>query len=221
MTQELSARGGSNFPKRKLLLLGLIICLGWVISTALAFLYQIVESSFGSGLADVVVAGGTIEILFMILVGMGLGCILEWVVCRRYLIFKRKPRRCRGLKIFLALLGHKLEEIPVAEPSEVPSIDMPPGVTVTDLEKLSLILGERRRGGKKSLHSEEVQIRAVRDWMIMQSHGTSVTLQQFLEERFGTTPETGMPQVPNQTFYGWRNKFLKELKKYKHAQSGK
>jgi len=70
MTQELSARGGSNFPKRKLLLLGLIICLGWVISTALAFLHQIVESSFGSGLADVVVAGGTIEILFMILVGM-------------------------------------------------------------------------------------------------------------------------------------------------------
>jgi hypothetical protein len=79
--------------------------------------------------------------------------------------------------------------------------------------------GQRRRGGKKSLHSDEVQFRAVRDWMTMQSHGTSVTLQQFLEERFGVAPETGMALVPNQTFYGWRKKFLEELEKHKQDQS--
>ena len=90
---------------------------------------------------------------------------------------------------------------------------------MTDVEELLVITGQRRRGGKKSLHPDEVQFRAVRDWMIMQAHGTSVTLQQFLEGRFGTAPETGMPLVPNQTFYGWRKKFLEELKKYKQAQS--
>ncbi len=219
MSQELPIRGGSSFPKRKLLLVILIICLGVIIYSVLDRLHHIVKSSFGNELAVVIVAGVTIGILFLILVGMGLGGVLEWAVCRRFLIFKRKPLPGGKLEFFLKLWGHKFEEIPVSQPDEGSSDNMPPGVTTTDLEELLIIIGERKRGGKKSQHPDDTQFRAVRDWMIMQSHGTSVTLQQFLEERFGTAPETGMPLVPNQTFYGWRTKFLRELKKYKHAQS--
>jgi hypothetical protein len=219
MNQELPARGGTSFPKRKLLLVILIICLGVIIYSVLDRMHHIVESSFGNELAIVIVAGVTIGILFLILVGMGLGGALEWAVCRRFLIFKRKPMPGGRLEFFLRLWGHKFEEIPVSQPAEAPSDEIPPGITMTDIEELLFITGQRKRGGKKSLHPDETQFRAVRDWMIMQSHGTSVTLQQFLEERFGTAPENGMPLVPNQTFYGWRNKFLKELKKYKHARS--
>ena len=219
MNQELPVRGGSSFPKRKLLLVILIICLGVIIYSVLDRLHHIVESSFGTELAVVSVAGVTIGILFLILVGMGLGGVLEWAVCRRFLIFKRKPLTGGRLELFLKLWGHKLEEIPASQPAEAPSDEIPPGITMTDIEELLVITGQRKRGGKKSLHPDDTQFRTARDWMIMQSHGTSVTLQQFLEERFGTAPETGMPLVPNQTFYGWRNKFLKELKKYKHAQS--
>ncbi len=218
MSQELPARGGTSFPKRKLLLVVLIIGLGVIISLLLARLHHIVESSFGSELAVVIVAGVTIGILFLILVGMGLGGMLEWAVCKRFLIFKRKPMPGSGLELFLKIWGHRIET-PTHQPSEALPDDLPPGVTMTDVEELLVITGQRRRGGKKSLHPDEVQFRAVRDWMIMQAHGTSVTLQQFLEERFGTAPETGMPLVPNQTFYGWRKKFLEELKKYKQAQS--
>jgi hypothetical protein len=219
MSQELPIRGGSSFPKRKLLLVILIVCLGVIIYSVLDRLHHIVESSFGNELAVVIVAGVTIGILFLILVGMGLGGVLEWAVCRRFLIFKRKPLPGGRLEFFLKLWGHKFEEIPESQPAKASSDEMPPGITLTDIEELLVITGQRRRGGKKSLHPDDTQFRAVRDWMIMQSRGTSVTLQQFLEERFGTAPETGMPLVPNQTFYGWRTKFLKELKKYKHAQS--
>ena len=77
MNQELPVRGGSSFPKRKLLLVILIICLGVIIYSVLDRLHHIVESSFGNELAIVIVAGVTIGILFLILVGMGLSGILE------------------------------------------------------------------------------------------------------------------------------------------------
>jgi hypothetical protein len=36
--------------------------------------------------------------------------------------------------------------------------------------------------------------------MLLQARGGSMTLQEFLEERFGVAPESGMPLVHNQTF---------------------
>ena len=109
MSQELPARGGTSFPKRKLLLVVLIICLGVIISSVLTRLHHIVESSFGSELAVVIVAGVTIGILFLILVGMGLGGMLEWAVCKRFLIFKRKPMPGSGLELFLKIWDIRLK----------------------------------------------------------------------------------------------------------------
>lgn len=181
-------------------------------------LYRIVKSSFGSELAVVVVAGATVGILFLVLVGMGFGGILEWTICKRFLIFKRKPAPGSGLELFLKIWGTKPEPSTL-QTNETPSDDMPSGITMTEIEELQSITEQCRRGGKKSLHPDEAQFRAVRDWTTMQAHGTSITLQQFLEERFGVASETGMPLVPNQTFYGWRKKFLKDLEDYKQEKS--
>ena len=92
---------------------------------------------------------------------------------------------------------------------------------MTDVEELLAIVKTRKRRGKKSQYPDEVRFRAVRDWMILQANGTSLTLQQFLEERFGVAAETGMPLVPNPTFYGWRTQFIKELETYRDKKSGK
>ncbi len=218
MAQEHPGRGSSGFPKRILFLVIMLIGLSAIIYLALDRLYKIAASAFGHDMAIVIVAAGTVGILFLILLGMGFGGGLEWAVSRRILIFKRKPAPGSGLDRFLKLWGYRLED-PLQQTNEPLSNDIPSGVTMTDIEELLVIIGQRKRGGKKSLHSDEVQFRAVRDWMIMQSHGTSVTLQQFLEERFGVAPETGMALVPNQTFYGWRKKFLEELEKHKQTQS--
>ncbi len=217
MSQELPGRGGSGFTKRKLLLILLIIGLGIIVVSVLEFLYRIAKSSLGGELAIVVVAGATIGILFMVLVGIGMGSAIELAICRRALVFKSKPMPGSWLDLFLKLWGSRVD-FPMPEP--VPSDEMPPGITMHDVEGLLLLIEQRKRGGKKSIHSDDVQFRTVRDWMILQSRGTSITLQQFLEERFGVAPHTGMPLVPNPTFYGWRKKFLSELEKYKKTQSG-
>jgi hypothetical protein len=217
MSQELPLRGSSGYTKRKLLLVTLIVGLGGIIFFALEFLYQSVKSTLGMGLAIAIVAGVTIVIMFMLLVGIILGSALDMAIRRRNISFKSITTQEDWLDLFLKLLGSKID---VAESlsENAQNDDMPPGVTMNDVEDLLLITEQRKRGGKKSLHPDDVQYRAVRDWMIMQSRGTSVTLQQFLEERFGVAPETGMPLVPNQTFYGWRKKFLKALKNYKHQR---
>ncbi|MBI5351718.1 MAG: hypothetical protein HZB50_03675 [Chloroflexi bacterium] len=220
MTHELPSRRGSGLPKRKPFLLVLIIGLGALLFSVLVRLHNIAASAFGYDMAVVVVAAATIVILFLILLGMGFGGGLEWAISKRILLFKRKPAPGSWLDQFLRLWGNRLEDPePRPQQNETSSDDMPPGITMKDIEELLVIIGQRRRGGKKSLHSDEVQFRAVRDWMIMQSRGTSVTLLQFLEERFGVASETGMALVPNQTFYGWRKKFLEELEKNKQTQT--
>jgi len=219
MTQELPSRHGSGLSKRKLFLFVLIIGIGALLFSVLMRLHDIAATTFGYDMSVVVVAAATITILLLILLGMGFGGGLEWAISKRILIFKRKPVLGSWLDLFLRLWGNKLgEPEPRPQQNEPPADNMPPGIRMKDIEELLAIIGQRKHGGKKSLRSQEVQFRTVRDWMIMQSRGTSVTLQQFLEERFGVAPETGMALVPNQTFYGWRKKFLEELEKNKQTQ---
>ena len=155
---------------------------------------------------------------FMFLIGVGLSGLYELFVRIQILVFKEPPRPGSLPDLLLKLRGSKIE-ISEEQPEESKKTTLPPGVTMKDVEELLVIVGTRKRRGKKSQYSDEVRFRAVRDWMILQANGTSLTLQQFLEERFGAAKETGMPLVPNQTFYGWRTQFIKELNTYKSTRS--
>jgi len=220
MSEE-PTRSVFGLSKRTLLLGAFIISVGAILYSALLRLHYLVKASLGSELAVVAIAGVTIGVMFLILLGMGLGGVLEWTVCKRFLSCKRKPLALDSkIELLFKMWGIKPAPAEVQSTEEEPD-DLPSGITMQDVEELLMVAEQRRYGGKKSQYTDEVQFRAVRDWMIMQSHGTSVTLQQFLEERFGVAPETGMPLVPNQTFYSWRKKFLKELTEHKQAQSKK
>lgn len=83
-------------------------------------------------------------------------------------------------------------------------------------EMLSFILN-KKGGGRKSDVPDETRFRAVRDWILMQMKGTSVRLQDFLDERFGYHAN-GEPMVPRDTFYGWYKKFKKMLIEYKSVK---
>jgi len=218
MSQEFPSQGGPEFSRRKPLLIFFIICMSFLLYFLLSGMHQIVETVFGHGLAIVSVAVGTVIILIMILMGVGLGGAIEVAIRKRFLFFKRQPRPGSRLDCFLKLWGSRIE-VESTQSTEPVSEGIPPGASLTDMEELLTLTEQGRRGGKKSLHSDGVQFRAVRDWMTLQSRGASITLQQFLEERFGVSAESGMPLVPNQTFYSWRKKFLKELEQHKGKKS--
>lgn len=86
--------------------------------------------------------------------------------------------------------------------------------TPADVDEMLTFILNRKGGGRKSDVPDEIRYRVVRDWILMQMRGTSVRLQDFLDERFGYHAD-GSPKVPRDTFYGWHKRFKKMLIEYK------
>lgn len=89
--------------------------------------------------------------------------------------------------------------------------------TPADVDEMLTFIVNKKGGGRKSDVPDETRFRAVRDWILMQMKGTSVRLQDFLDERFGYHAN-GEPMVPRDTFYGWYKKFKKMLIEYKSVK---
>jgi hypothetical protein len=86
--------------------------------------------------------------------------------------------------------------------------------TPADVDEMMEFIANQKGRGRKSIIPDDQRFRAVRDWTVMQMKGTSVRLQDFLDERFGYQHD-GSPNVPRDTFYGWYKKFKKMLLEYK------
>ena len=212
--------GSPGYSKRNLILFIVLIFLALTLTLSLSRLYTCISSSLGRELAMAIIAATVAWILFIFSMGIGVGGFVECSVNRKLLFFRKTPKPGSWLEIFLKLWGKKIEK-KETKTNDLTENNLPTGFTMIDVEELLDIVGSHKRGGKKSQYPDEVRFRAVRDWMILQANGTSLTLQQFLEERFGVANETGMPLVPNQTFYGWRKQFIKELKKYRNEKQNK
>lgn len=209
---------GISHSRRKLVLFFILLVLVFVLTLTVRRLNAWAMSSLGRDFAMLTTSAAITWMLFFALIGMGLGGLFELLVRKQILVFNKPPRPGSLPDLMLKAWGHKIEFLE-EQSAETNKTQLPQGVTMNDVEELLVIVGTRKRRGKKSLYSDEVRFRAVRDWMILQANGTSMTLQQFLEERFGAANDTGMPLVPNQTFYGWRTQFIKELNKYKSTRS--
>jgi hypothetical protein len=206
--------GRTGFFKKNAFLLGCLLVLTLSVTVALSRMHILAKRSFGQDFAVILVAALIAWMLFVVLLGLRLGSYVESSMKKRTLTRKQPSEPGSLLDMVMRIWGHKIE-IGTTQAKETNNGDILPGITFDDAENLLTILGRKKHGGKKSPHPDKVRFRAVQDWMILQTNETSITLQEFLEERFGVAPETGMPLVPNQTFYGWRRKFIKELKSYK------
>lgn len=168
-------------------------------------LYALARNGLGDDAAVIVLSILIAGQLFLVGVGIRLGKALDDYTAEHPL----KPDRT--LTRLLQYFGYGTETERGEE--EDLALFQSDEALFEDVEALLVLIEEKKHRGKKSNYAPEVRFRAVRDWMLLQAKGNPMKLQDFLEERFGVAPESGMPLVPNQTFYGWRKKYIKELKK--------
>jgi hypothetical protein len=106
-----------------------------------------------------------------------------------------------------------------------PSDGPPPGETLQqrdaedELEDVSDLIasGPRKRRGKQPRYPEDRIRRVVLRWERRDPSFSARTLEEFLEEEFGSGPD-GVLLVPASTFYDWRRNVLKEIEE-KQRQS--
>jgi len=179
----------------------LVVMMGF----ALNYVYARLLNALGDDAASIILAMLVTGELFLIGVGIRLGKALDDYTAEHPL----KPERT--LTRILQFFGYGTETERGEE--EDLALFQSDEALFEDVEALLVLIEEKKHRGKKSNYAPEVRFRAVRDWMLLQAKGNPMKLMDFLEERFGVAPESGMPLVPNQTFYGWRKKYIKELKK--------
>jgi hypothetical protein len=61
---------------------------------------------------------------------------------------------------------------------------------------------------RKPMFTDEAKREAIRAWEQRDTLAPGMKLDEFLERKFGVTPD-GAPLVPTQTFFGWRKKFMR------------
>jgi hypothetical protein len=202
-----------------------LIFLILVIFVTLERLYVITSNSINPGLATIGVSIVIISLFTLCLASMAITGLVVAAV-RRGWISPRPGSLLEKIVIlwrqfaptyYHSVLVHKPDG--PAEPAmdEDAKDSLMGELSAAELENLLSFISSGKGRGRKSQEPEEDRFFAVRDWTIMQMNGTSVKLQDFLDARFGTY-DSGHPRVPTATFYGWRNKIKKEMKKYNKSK---
>lgn len=200
-----------------------IVLTGLIALLVLGRVYTLLESGAGANIAAVAVI--SLVVLAFIVFGMGIaaGGVTEWMVRTHRFVFGRPVEPGSFMEKFLMFWGE--EEAWPGEPVKQISLDLasktvpqdfPPGTTMQDTEDWLSHINGRPSHGKKSSYPDEIRFRAVRDWRILQANGTSLTVHEFLEERFGTvqTKNKSVQRVPSSTFYGWWPAFDENLAQF-------
>lgn len=207
--------------RRALLLIAGLLFKGVIVLLVIWRLHALVQTAAGDAAAAALVVILVIAGAIIFFIGLASGGITEWMVRNRLFVFREPAQTGSWMEKFLRFWGQ-------AEPPDVtiqaPKIsdelaiqkmpdDFPAGTTAQDTEDWLAYINGRPSKGKKSKYSDEQRFRAIRDWRIMQANGTSVTVNEFLEGRFGTGKkgDQAAQRVPSSTFYGWWPTFDEEL----------
>jgi len=207
---------------KKNVLWAFLVFLIMVIALVLARLFDMASPIVGNGTATIGVSVLIVVLFILFLGSMGFTSLLV-LATRKGLIVHRPG----SLLEKIVRLGNSLhpnyplENVEAESDEPVTEEEMqepwPDEFALADIDELLEFIASGKGRGRKSYTSDELRFRAVRDWFIMQMRGTSTKLQDFLDERFDYHPD-GSPKVPVATFYGWRKKFITELKEYKDAK---
>ena len=192
------------------------------IAIALVYLFKITASIAGDGPATIGISILVVGLFTLFLVSAGFTIILLFTRQRGLIQYRPIGLLDRLLRLWDRLPSnhHPVQTVIAGEKltsTEENQEPWPDEFTLTDIEELLEAIASGKGRGRKSYTADESRFRAVRDWSILQMRGTSTTLQDFLNERFGYHPD-GSPMVPTSTFYGWRRKFIEELQEYKDTK---
>ena len=207
-----------------------IVFMGLIALLVLGRVYILLESGAGEGIATTAVI--SLMGLAFIIFGMGVaaGGAIEWMTHTHRFIFRKPVEPGSFMEKFLMYWGKgeswsisPVKQVSLDLSSKTVPGDFPSGTTMQDTEDWLSHINGRPSRGKKSAYSDDVRFRAVRDWRILQANGTSLTVNEFLAERFGTvqTKNKSMQRVPSSTFYGWWPAFDEDLAQFMEERQRK
>lgn len=201
---------GQVHPIVRIVLVSILILCGGSLVVSVSWIFQKINHSAGVELAEVAVAVISILIMVLILVGMRAGLGLDrWIRHRRF----EECRFCLSFKHThhtLAWLGY--EHLMVED--EVPSNEF----YGWNVEELLALFEKPKRRGRPPAHPPERWIRVVLTWENRDPLRNTMTLPQFLCEKFGTNAD-GTPGESVSNFYDNRQKILEEIKKHARHES--
>ena len=213
-------------PNRRYALWVFLAFLVVVIFITLERLYLIASGSMNPGLATIGVSIVIIGLFTLCLASMAITGLIVAAVRRGWISPRPDSLLEKIVILWRQIAPTYYSSASFAEPAElvepVTEEDLKDTwlkeFTLADVDDLLSYISLRKGRGRKSEKSDETRFRAVRDWFIMQRNGTSIKLQDFLDNRFGYHVD-GSPMVPSATFYGWRRKFIKDLRTYKESKN--
>lgn len=178
-----------------------ILALAFLILKFTFWFYENYKKGLGDSLAHVAMAYHAILLSGMVLLGLGLGMGVEWLILQRKFIF-RDPQP-DGLAEWIILLWGM----------EVPPLNKEPEA-LPESEMIELhYLNRPTRRGRKPTFTLERWLPIAAKWENRDPMRDAFTLAELIAEHLGTNPD-GSPIVSEQTYYSlWRARAIAELKR--------
>lgn len=178
-----------------------ILTLAALIIKFTTWFYENYKQGLGDNLARVAIAFHAVMFVSMVLIGLGLGYGVEWLILRRKFIF-RDPQPDSLAEWIVILWG----------------IELPPAQTETEdpvaSESVELeYLNRPTRRGRKPAFTLERWLPIAAKWENRDPMRDAFTLGELIAEHLGTNAD-GSPIVSEQTYYSlWRARAIEELKR--------
>ena len=177
-----------------------------LIAFSIAWIHQIVARSLGNDLALLALTFTVITVVAFVVRGAVYASRLEGYLRGQATALRNPPRPGATIKPFeLKLFGVVLFRYPEI-PFEFKVETQAEEGEVYQLEACA----SRRPLGKQPRFPEEKIRKAVLKWERRDRSFSARTLEEFLDQEFGTGPDGILLMAPT-TFYGWRKRILSEI----------
>ena len=180
-------------------LLVVLLASGVIVASSVNWIYHRIHTRLGMEIAEVVVAFLMVLIVILILFGFWAGFRLDRILHRR---------KIQALWINSSLKRSRLMRSlwQYVEPDSHLEVSILPA-----LENISLPEHAPRRG-RRPTHSLDRWIRVVNAWENRDLQQNTMTLSEYLAEQFGIYAD-GSPMMSENSYYEWRKKVRRELRK--------
>lgn len=190
--------------------MGLFVVLltsGTLVFYSVNWMYHRIHDRLGLEIAEVVVAFLMVLIVILILFGFGAGVGADQILRQRKIQALWIYRTLKRYRVIRSLWRYIKPNERIGN-SRLPAIE-------------TISIPERPpRRGRRPTHSLERWARVVQAWENRNTLCNTMTLSEFLAEEFGTYAD-GSPQMSENSYYEWRKRVFKELRKQKPAKKEK